>query len=913
MADQFLDIINAATGKAPKPLQPAVGDMESPDLAQTSQEAFLGTVKHGLAMRESGNNYNAKAPNSSATGKYQFIDSTRQMFLPGSTREDFQSNPDMQEKAMDSLLAANLNTFKKSGIDTDSMNKGDLAGLLWAAHLQGAGAAVKLFKGGEDSGGDANGVTASNYFQAGKKHYLNSQSNPGLVNAPGESTLSNTMASGQMPFKISDYLKGAFQEDRNHTLSGQWAGVLDQVNPVIEEIQKKTGKAVDLDTNGIFNRYFKGDNILGDPIGDLGKKYQAMADNLSRTNPDVKVPDFSDLLDKTAQSLNEHEREISDQTKRVGLAPYITSFIPAAAGWMSDPFNTVSSAAIGLSLGAAAPAASATLAGSALLQGGVAMGLTQALQEPLVQHENALFGREHGLTQALTDVATTALGGAVSVGALGALGKAIGMGFKGKTSVKDVAEALGTKEGTENLAKRLELSGNLTDAEAARHLNEQLEANPAGRSPGAIEGMSNKLDQMFANVQEGKAPTAIPQDVGGIQGKGSPLTDLDLASIQALHDEGFIHADKVGPGISAIRDGIGEAGDISAEEWTHLPPAEGEVPSALERITQERHAAQDRISADYADLTIPANKADAELQSKLSQWGTTAEIQEHKIDYRVQQLTDRTNAYEAKLAADEDFTAGRTGTNPWSDSKGYETKVAKYGHEEATDQARRHTAKQLEADRQELLNLNELKKGIGKSAEAPTIDELTNRITAAKTDLPNAQATVLNKMDLAEAQTKGLNQRIIDNNKQVSIYQQRMEELRLAKGAELDEFDTHALKMQSKPFQDAIDNLMKESIEASQHLENLKEQIKQNTASLKEVQQAVREIHSVDETNLSPLAQAEEAIRAIREESAHDSTIFPLEGDEFGKITAQTTIPEQVQATAEKYSALRALKDCIGR
>lgn len=147
------------------------------DQAQLKPDV-MDVVKNSLARAESGGNYKAQAPNSSAAGKYQFIDGTRQMFFPNSTREEFKNNPQMQEDAMNKLMESNKNDLKNRGVDVNNIAPEDLSGALHASHLRGSGAGYHALMDANYIGEpDANGTTPRNYFNRGRQAYLTAVDN----------------------------------------------------------------------------------------------------------------------------------------------------------------------------------------------------------------------------------------------------------------------------------------------------------------------------------------------------------------------------------------------------------------------------------------------------------------------------------------------------------------------------------------------------------------------------------------------------------------------------------------------------------------------------------------------------------------------------------------------------------------
>ena len=107
-----------------------------------------GGLNDKIAGAESGGNYNAKNPLSSATGKYQFLKSTFEGLvggarpgeaLYGKTWEDYKRDPAIQEAAMSAFTSQNQSWLQKNGINpTNSAT--------YMAHWFGPGGAVAILK-----------------------------------------------------------------------------------------------------------------------------------------------------------------------------------------------------------------------------------------------------------------------------------------------------------------------------------------------------------------------------------------------------------------------------------------------------------------------------------------------------------------------------------------------------------------------------------------------------------------------------------------------------------------------------------------------------------------------------------------------------------------------------------------------
>ena len=81
------------------------------------------------------------------------------------SKEAFFQNIDLQESLMDSMLKNNYSILNRAGILDQSSDPAKTAGLLMAAHLVGAGGAIKYVRGENTT--DAYGTSAAKYYQIG--------------------------------------------------------------------------------------------------------------------------------------------------------------------------------------------------------------------------------------------------------------------------------------------------------------------------------------------------------------------------------------------------------------------------------------------------------------------------------------------------------------------------------------------------------------------------------------------------------------------------------------------------------------------------------------------------------------------------------------------------------------------------
>lgn len=134
-------------------------------------QAFLGD----LGFMESSNDYSA-VNRLGYMGRYQFGSKTLKSIGMKVTREEFLSNPQLQEEAMNRLLEANYKSLKRFIDKYEGKNLHGVtvtkSGVLAAAHLGGAGAVRKWFRKGHNFK-DANGTSIVKYMTKFSGYQLN--------------------------------------------------------------------------------------------------------------------------------------------------------------------------------------------------------------------------------------------------------------------------------------------------------------------------------------------------------------------------------------------------------------------------------------------------------------------------------------------------------------------------------------------------------------------------------------------------------------------------------------------------------------------------------------------------------------------------------------------------------------------
>ncbi len=135
----------------------------------------LDTFLYDMAKRESSNRYDV-VNQFGYMGAYQFGSNTLKSLGYDISKEEFLSNPALQEEAMIKLLKANKHTLRRQIKKYDGkLVNGVLvteSGLLAAAHLVGAGTVRKWVRNGKKYT-DGNGVDLTSYLVKFNGYYLN--------------------------------------------------------------------------------------------------------------------------------------------------------------------------------------------------------------------------------------------------------------------------------------------------------------------------------------------------------------------------------------------------------------------------------------------------------------------------------------------------------------------------------------------------------------------------------------------------------------------------------------------------------------------------------------------------------------------------------------------------------------------
>lgn len=144
-------------------VEPLKINTESFGISFKGHDAFLGE----LGQKESSNNYQA-VNRLGYMGRYQFGKNTLKSIGINVTKQEFLSDPALQEEAMERLLAANYKSLKRfiDKYEGQTLHGVEVtkSGVLAAAHLGGAGSVRRWFRKGSNFK-DANGTSITYYMK----------------------------------------------------------------------------------------------------------------------------------------------------------------------------------------------------------------------------------------------------------------------------------------------------------------------------------------------------------------------------------------------------------------------------------------------------------------------------------------------------------------------------------------------------------------------------------------------------------------------------------------------------------------------------------------------------------------------------------------------------------------------------
>ncbi len=210
------ELVNTTPPTTPPPLNS--NGTEAPYIGSLTYSQVT-TLKATVAQHESGGNADPYSVENSIgfLGKYQFgaaylkdqgyiiqsasglnktqVDTSSNWTGKNSisSKYDFFGAHEIQESLMDRMLKNNYSIMARAGVLSESANPAKTAGLLMAAHLEGAGGAIKYARGSNTS--DAYGTSTAQYYQYGYACIAGNSTNehPTPENIDHPATDSNTI------------------------------------------------------------------------------------------------------------------------------------------------------------------------------------------------------------------------------------------------------------------------------------------------------------------------------------------------------------------------------------------------------------------------------------------------------------------------------------------------------------------------------------------------------------------------------------------------------------------------------------------------------------------------------------------------------------------------------------------------
>lgn len=178
MAETHSESSNTSDNHSSNNIQNKVGNVNQKQLLSTTIDKLsqadpkIGDIKDFLmntAAFESKYVLNSRSKNSSASGWFQFIDSTRNNVLNKlqltATKNEFLNNPEIQVKAASKLYYDNLETAKNTGILKAAHSKGYSTSDVMHAMWLNPKWAKNFFLYGIKGGKDANGTDIEKYLK----------------------------------------------------------------------------------------------------------------------------------------------------------------------------------------------------------------------------------------------------------------------------------------------------------------------------------------------------------------------------------------------------------------------------------------------------------------------------------------------------------------------------------------------------------------------------------------------------------------------------------------------------------------------------------------------------------------------------------------------------------------------------
>ena len=513
----------------------------SPPAYTPGTRPFYDLVKRGLAQAESSGNQYAEAPNSSAHGKYQFLDATREGVMPGIGRDQFLTRLDLQEEAMDRLLQQNLDYASNKGVKVNEMSPADAAGMLWAMHLKGANEGLKTATNVNFAGkGDPNGTTPRAYYNKGRMEFmkaagisiednsLDSTEQASLFNAKGNRVIAARLTSPEQPVVWSEYYNKVVDGAMQQTTMGQAKTTYGVLGEALERINKTAGTQYALADvvphmkKGALGSIF-GENYMafafGPQLADTQTKFNRLLETIRANQPGIKLPykSFEDLKPSILEQMKVKETEAAQANAESGWIQRIMGFGAEAATYMASGLPEAMSTLLGGVAGGGVQTA-------AIIPGAVVRGALQGASIAPVQGEvqataSELGDKEAGLARGAANVGIVAAGSAVLDAGISMLKQLLHI----RAPLKAPNQGkIHTEEGAKELAKAADEAGvNSPDLDHIATVHSQ---NPAGQGLEGAADLDTRLTKAATDLAHDQPISVVPD--------AAPVPKLEIQMTQ---------------------------------------------------------------------------------------------------------------------------------------------------------------------------------------------------------------------------------------------------------------------------------------------------------------------------------------------------------------------------------------------
>lgn len=902
-----------------------MADLTPPDLTltdapETPAPSFTDVLKSTLAKSESGGSggYLAQGPavasygGERALGKYQFMPERLRDLGIDTDSQSFLSNPALQEKAMDLHINDLTKRAEQQGLITPGTSDAEKAGILWAGHIGGAGTMSQAYNayktGGINSLADVGPSDGSNttgmYFAKGMRQYQKAISGdvsvdqPSLGSTPGMLDTANDTAAGRLPVSGMDYIKSSVADSFNNTNSGHYDAVRDQISEVEALLQKKyndpTLVADSASGDGLASRLRQSVSSLNpNSLNSLGNTYEDYINRVKSLHPDADLPSYASLESKAGQAILAQRAALADQGTQVGILPKLAGVLAGGVGWALDPYNTATAAAGVAAAGAVLPG----LAAGGILGSSVAAGLGvtagQAAVQPLVQSQNEALGLPHGFKEGAEEALGAGVGTAVGGVVMGALGKAITGGFSGLLSRVNKGEV-------PLVIRAAEDAGAIP--KGTSDVIQSIPHVPEGQEGNSSQAFQVRYAKTYQDVEMGKSATTLPQGVTGVQTEFGE-TPLERTITSSLNDEHFADTATVSSYMQNLRDTVAKSGNATADELAATPLPDHELPNVVEQYSINQRKAIDLQNEQFGTPDAAFKAYQDDLQSRLQTWGETPEEQSFN-------LSDRAST----LEADMDKAAGQLDADKWEDAHGYDANPV-----DASDRARRHVERRALNNQIQLDNIKELQSALEKPLQGPeevpaTVtqpDQLKAMQGTLKAQYDDVKGYLQDTINLGDQAKTFIPTELDRTGMQIEAYKSHSAELKASMSEELDHFTAAGIRNHMELLKQENTRLAALQKSQKDYLQYTKRQQDELSKTSDFLDSTMNKVKNMDEySDATPLDQANLIMRQIDRNRMSDETNLPIAVDNEGRAISHADFTNQ---TAEKFSTLKALDDCIGR